>query len=253
MKRFAKKTIIVTGAASGIGRATAERFSKEGANVVLADIADDLNEVAGTLPDDRTLAVKTDVSKSKEVDALIEKTVERFGRLDVLVNNAGIAPMGGISDLSDEEWQSTLDVDLNSVFYASRSAIPHLKKSKGSIVNTASVSGTGGDWGLTAYNAAKGGVVNLTRSMALDLGESGVRVNSVCPSMTRTGLTEDMMDDDELISAFEKRIPLGRVCEPEEVAAVIAFLASEDASFVTGTNMSVDGGVSASNGQPALS
>ena len=136
MKRFDKKTVIVTGAASGIGRATAERFSEEGANVVLADIADNVSEIAGKLPGDRTLAVKTDVAKRDEVDALIRKTVEKFGALDVLVNNAGIATMGSVSDLSDEQWRSTLDVDLNGVFYASRGAIPHLKKSKGSIINT---------------------------------------------------------------------------------------------------------------------
>ena len=117
-------------------------------------------------------------------------------------------------------------------------------------MNTASVSGTGGDWGMSPYNAGKGAVINLTRALALDLGKKGIRVNAACPSLTRTGMTEDMMDDKKLLAKFAARIPLGRVCEPQEVAAVIAFLASDDASFMTGANVAVDGGVSASNGQP---
>jgi len=137
------------------------------------------------------------------------------------------------------------------VFFGCRAAIPHLEKTKGSIINTASVSGTGGDWGMSPYNAAKGAIVNLTRALALDLGRKGIRVNAVCPSLTRTGMTEDMLKDEALVAKFKERIPFGRVCEPEEVAAVIAFLASDDASFVTGANIAVDGGVSASNGQPA--
>jgi meso-butanediol dehydrogenase / (S,S)-butanediol dehydrogenase / diacetyl reductase len=142
--------------------------------------------------------------------------------------------------------------DLDGVFFGCRAALPHLEKTKGSIVNTASVSGTGGDWTASPYNAAKGAVVNLTRSLALDLGRKGIRVNSVCPSLTRTGMTADMMEDEARLGKFRERIPLGRVCEPREVAAVIAFLASDDASFVTGANVAVDGGVSASNGQPPL-
>ncbi|WLC03239.1 SDR family oxidoreductase [Bradyrhizobium japonicum USDA 123] len=126
----------------------------------------------------------------------------------------------------------------------------HLEKTRGAIVNTASVSGIGGDWGMSPYNAAKGVVVNLTRALALDLGKKGIRVNAVCPSLTGTGMTEDMMDDKKLLAKFAERISLGGVCEPQEVAAVIVFLASDDASFMTSANVAVDGGVSASNGQP---
>ncbi len=140
--------------------------------------------------------------------------------------------------------------DVDGVFFGCRAAIPHLEKTKGAIINTASVSGTGGDWGMSPYNAAKGAVVNLTRALALDLGKKGIRVNAVCPSFTRTGMTENMLKDERLVAKFKERIPLGRICEPEEVAAVIAFPASSDASFVTGAMIAVDGGVSASNGQP---
>jgi meso-butanediol dehydrogenase/(S,S)-butanediol dehydrogenase/diacetyl reductase len=249
--RFEDKVVIVTGAASGIGEATARRFSAEGANVVLVDRQREaLEKVAGELPPDRTLALVVDVSESRSVEDMVASTVKRFGQLDVLVNNAGVHEGGDPAEITDEEWRKVMSTDADGVFFGCRAAIPHLLKTKGSIVNTGSVSGTGGDWSMSPYNAAKGAVVNLTRALALDLGKKGVRVNSVCPSLTRTGMTEDMMDDKELLAKFAERIPLGRVREPREVAAVIAFLASDDASFMTGANVAVDGGVSASNGQP---
>lgn len=182
---------------------------------------------------------------------MIATTIAHFGRLDVLVNNAGIIASGDPDNISDEDWRKVMATDLDGVFYGSRAAIPHLEKTEGSIINTASVSGAGGDWNMLPYNTAKGGVVNFTRALALDLGRRGIRVNSVCPSLIRTGMTEDTFADPEAVAKFTDRIPLGRPCEPEEVAAVIAFLAGSDASFVTGADIVVDGGVSASNGQPA--
>lgn len=140
--------------------------------------------------------------------------------------------------------------DVNGLFFASREAIPHLKSSSGSIVNVSSVSGTGGDWGMAAYNAAKEAVTNLTRAMAMDDGRDGIRVNAVCPSLTWTGMTEDMMENGDLIARFNERFALKGPGDPEDVAAVSAFLASDDARFVTGVNLPVDGGMSASNGLP---
>ena len=188
--------------------------------------------------------------RSTEINALIEATIAKFGQLDVLVNNAGVFEGGDPATISDETWHKVISVDVDSVFFGCRAAIPHLEKTKGSIVNVASVSGIGGDWQASPYNAAKGAVVNLTRALALDLGPKGIRVNAVCPSLTRTGMTDGMMENTQLIKKFMERIALGRICEPEEVAAVIVFLASGDASFVTGAMIAVDGGVSASNGQP---
>lgn len=249
--RFHGKVVIVTGAASGIGEATARRFVTEGAKVALVDRDKaSLEKVARSLPADQAMAQAADVSDSSAIDEMVAAVVDRFGRLDVIVNNAGVHEGGDPASITNEKWRTVMSTDVDGVFYGCRAALPHLEKTKGSIVNTASVSGTGGDWGMSPYNAAMGAVVNLTRALALDLGKKGIRVNAVCPSLTRTGMTEDMMDDKKLLAKFAERIPLGRVCEPEEVAAVIAFLASDDASFITGANVAVDGGVSASNGQP---
>ncbi|TYM00122.1 SDR family oxidoreductase [Bradyrhizobium rifense] len=249
--RFHGKVVIVTGAASGIGEATARRFVAEGAKVALVDrVEASLEKVAKSLPADQVLVQAADVSDSRAVDGMVAAIVGHFGRLDVIVNNAGVHEGGDPASITDQKWRKVMSTDVDGVFYGCRAALPHIEKTRGSIVNTASVSGTGGDWGMSPYNAAKGAVVNLTRALALDLGKKGIRVNAVCPSLTRTGMTEDMMNDKKLLAKFAERIPLGRVCEPEEVAAVIAFLASDDASFMTGANVAVDGGVSASNGQP---
>ncbi|KQP15798.1 SDR family NAD(P)-dependent oxidoreductase [Pseudorhodoferax sp. Leaf267] len=251
MERFKGKTVIVTGSASGIGRGVAERFAQEGAHVVLSDInAGKLQEVARGLDAGRTMVQRCDTGDYAQVEALVRAAVARFGALHVMVNNAGVATEGPAGEVQLDDWDQTIRVDLSGVFYGCRAALPELLKTRGCIVNTASVSGLAADWAMCAYNAAKGGVVNLTRSIALDYGGQGVRCNAVCPSLTRTGMTEDMLDDPALIAKFMERLPLGRVAEPADIAAVVAFLASEDARFVNGVNLPVDGGVMASNGQP---
>jgi len=168
----------------------------------------------------------------------------------VLVNNAGVAPTGSLTETPIEDWNNVMSIDVNGVFYGCRAAMPHLIESKGSIINLSSVSGLGGDWGMSFYNAAKGAVSNFTRSLALEYGRQGVRVNAVCPALTWSDLTAEMKNDEALMAKFEERIPMGRAAEPQEIADVIAFLASDDARFVNGVNLPVDGGLHASNGQP---
>jgi meso-butanediol dehydrogenase/(S,S)-butanediol dehydrogenase/diacetyl reductase len=251
MARFEGKVVIVTGAGSGIGAATARRFAREGASVVLVDRDQEkLNAVRSSLEGGQSMAHSADVSNEVEVRAMVETAISRFDRIDVLVNNAGVATTGPLLQLSTPEWRKVMETDLDGVFFCTRAALPELLKSKGCIINTSSVSGTGGDWNMAAYNAAKGAITNLTRSLAMELGEQGVRVNAVNPTFTATGMTEEMLGDQELVQKFLERIPLGRIGQPEDVADVIAFLASEDARFVTGVNLPVDGGLSASNGQP---
>ncbi|MFC7513678.1 SDR family NAD(P)-dependent oxidoreductase [Herbaspirillum sp. GCM10030257] len=253
MNRFVEKVVIVTGAGSGIGAATARRFADEGALVVFAGrTRDKLDSVAARLPQGKSLARVTDVSRLDDVQGLVADTLQRFGRLDVLVNNAGIAPEGKITEASVDDWRQVMAIDLDGVFYGYRVAIPELIKTKGSVINVSSVSGLGGDWGLSFYNAAKGAVTNFTRALAMDHGPDGIRITAVCPSLTRSNMTDDMFADPAMMAKFRERIPLARGAEPEEVAGVIAFLASDDARFINGVNLPIDGGLTASNGQPPM-
>lgn len=251
MQRFQDKVVLVTGAAAGIGEATARRFSAEGARVVLADWnLEQAEQVASELPEASTLALHVDVSSLASVQQMIDATVEHFGGLDVLVNNAGVHIPGTTLQTSEADWRRIASVNIDGVIFCSKLALPHLIERQGCIVNTASVSGLGGDWGAAFYCASKGAVVNFTRALALDHGAQGVRSNAVCPSLTRTAMTWGW--EQSIRDKFNERIPLQREASPSEVAAAIAFLASSDASFINGVNLPVDGGVTASDGQPKV-
>jgi meso-butanediol dehydrogenase/(S,S)-butanediol dehydrogenase/diacetyl reductase len=249
--RFANKIVVVTGAASGIGLATARRFHSEGAAVVIADINGAAAEgVVRELGADRCLARSVNVGSWDQVSALMDDAVKAFGGLDVLVNNAAIGSGGGLQ-MSIEEWQRVIQIDLSGVFYGCRAAVPHMRKrGGGAIINMASSSGLAGDYGATAYCAAKGGVINFTRVTAIDHAREGIRVNAVCPGVVETPILGGLDKVPKIREQWESSIPMGRFARPEELAAVIAFLASADASYVTGSIVSVDGGLMAHTGQP---
>ena len=248
------KTIIITGSGSGIGKAAALRFAKDGHNVVLnGRTLDKLEAVRDEIGrDDQVLICQGDVSDNEAVNRMTEETINRFGAIGVVVNNAGIAIPDDFESSSHNDFDTIINVNVKGVYNVSKSTLPHLKTAKGNIINVSSVSGLGGDWGMCIYNTSKGAVSNMTRAMALDLAKDGIRVNAVAPSLTSTEMTSGMKDNDSLIKKFEERIPMARAAQPDEVADVIAFLASYDARFVTGTIIPVDGGLSASNGQPPL-
>jgi meso-butanediol dehydrogenase/(S,S)-butanediol dehydrogenase/diacetyl reductase len=188
------------------------------------------------------------MSQRAPVEGMIGAVIERFGALDILINNAGIGGFGRVADVDPDDWRRIMAIDVDAVFFACRLAMPHLIASRGCIVNTASISGMAADYGFTVYNTAKAAVIGLTRVMAIDYAAQGVRVNSVSPGFTLTPLIDQMPQP--LKDAYAERVPMRRGGQPEEIAAMIAFLATADASYVTGANIAVDGGLTAHTGAP---
>jgi len=250
--RFVDRVAIVTGGASGIGAATARALAGDGARVVIADVDVDSGPAVAREIGGRFESV--DVADAAAVERLIRGTASRDGRLDVLVSNAFATVVGPLESLDVEGCRRTLEVTLTAGFTALRAAAPLMRaQGSGSVVNVASISGLGGDRGLAAYNTAKAGVINLTRTAALELARSGIRVNAVCPGLVDTPpLRRAFEIAPERRPAAEAAIPLGRLARPDEIARVILFLASDDASYMTGATVVVDGGLTAWTGIPDL-
>jgi meso-butanediol dehydrogenase/(S,S)-butanediol dehydrogenase/diacetyl reductase len=236
--------VIVTGMASRIGAATMELFIQQGANVVGVDIqGEQMRDCFGSQPKDRVRLVEADTADKLTATTAVETAVSAFGGVHVLVNNAGAAFWGKADDVTDEIWHRALDVNLSGYFYFVRAAIGELIKTKGSIVQVGSVAGLGGTRNGVPCSSSKGAVLNMTRALALDHGPDGVRVNTVDPGLIETGITVGMPKDAR--SRITSFTPLRRSGQPEEIAHMIVFLASDHASFVTGANIPIDGGVGA--------
>jgi NAD(P)-dependent dehydrogenase (short-subunit alcohol dehydrogenase family) len=243
------KVALVTGGAMGIGRTTSQVFAREGARVVVVDIVTEegketvrfIKEAGGD-----ALFVKCDVTNSKDVEAMVKKTVDAYGCLDCAFNNAGIAIPGSTSECSEEDWDRVLSVNLKGVWLCMKYEISQmLTQGSGVIVNTSSAGGLIGTPGIAAYTASKHGVIGLTRTAALELVTAGIRVNAVCPGSVPTPMLEPIVNHPEMKATLESKHPMGRFATTEEVAETVVWLCSDRASYVTGVAFPVDGGVTA--------
>ena len=248
--RLEGKVAIISGGARGMGAAEAKLFAREGAKVIICDVLEDegrqteaeINEVGGD-----AVFVKLDVTSQYEWENAVNTAIERFGKLDILVNNAGIIVQSTIEDMTVELWDKVMDVNAKGVFLGTKTAIPHMKEvGGGSIVNISSISGIIGQDNVNAgYNASKGAVRIFTKAAAVQYAKENIRVNSIHPGPIATPMTAEGRADPERVALTAERTPLGRYGEPEEVANAVLFLASDEASYVTGSEIVVDGGYTA--------
>jgi len=252
------RVAVVTAGGSGIGASTARRFALEGASVVIADLSGTRAEKVTAevkAKGGRVVCLKMDAADPDGVQAAIKLALDTHGRLDIMFNNAGMAEVASVEDISLESWNRVLAVTLTSTFLGIKYSLPIMRKQgRGAIVNTASISGTRGDYGMASYNAAKAGVINLTRSAALENAKHNIRVNCVCPGAINTRAPELLGKDkaDEFRRIQRAAHPVGRMGEPEEIAHTVLFLASDEASFITGAAIVADGGITASTGLPDM-
>jgi meso-butanediol dehydrogenase/(S,S)-butanediol dehydrogenase/diacetyl reductase len=255
--RLKDKVALISGSGSGIGEATAKRLAQEGAAVVVVDlneegarrVADEIRSAGG-----KAEALKANIGNPTEVENMIKFAVDKFGQLDILHNNAIRLYTGRLGEMSLDNWRKSVEVGLTSYFYATRCALEVMvPRRKGAIINTASVSGLAADYGLGAYNAIKAGVINLTRATAIEYARKGIRCNAVCPGAIATPPIMKMRNAlPDLAKTTEQAIPMGRYGEPVEIANVVLFLASDEASYVNGAFIVADGGLTAHTGIPSV-
>ena len=241
------KTALITGSARGIGKAIALRLANAGADIVINDIpaaAETMEETAGEIRalGRKALTVTADVSSSADVNAMVDTVIKEWGKIDILVNNAGITRDQLVMRMTDEEWDLVLNIDLKSAFLCSRAALRHMLKARaGRIVSIASVVGIIGNPGQANYSAAKAGIIGLTKTLAKEVGSRGITVNAVAPGYIQTRMTEAL--DDKQRDALKARIPLNSLGTPQDVAEAVAFFASEEAHYITGQVLAIDGGM----------
>ncbi|MCR8849846.1 SDR family oxidoreductase [Rossellomorea sp. SC111] len=255
MGRLEDKVAVITGAATGIGAATAKVFAHEGATVVCADVnEEEMNKTVDAIKDEggNAVAFQLDVSSEESVTSFAEEIKKKFGMIDVLFNNAGVDEQGGkVHEYPVELFDRIIAVDLRGTFLCSKYLIPLMLENGGSIINTASMSGQAADLDRSGYNAAKGGIINFTKAMAIDYARHGIRVNSLSPGTIETPLIDDLVGSkqDKMGEKFREAnkwiTPMGRLGRPEEMATVALFLASDDSSYVTGEDITADGGIMA--------
>jgi glucose 1-dehydrogenase len=247
--RLDGRTAIVTGASSGIGRGIALKMAEEGAKVVVADLSPEPNLDGQSThkkiqEDGEAIFVETDVSDEDSVRDMVFQAAERFGNIDILVNNAGVHHSAAVTDESEDGWHQVMDVNLKGTFLCSKHVLQHMEEEgvKGDIVNIGSIAGLVGYGNSAAYCASKGGVVELTREMALDYGDQGINVNAVDPGVIKTSMTKDMREDEDTRQFIEQNTVTPRLGNPEDIANAVLFLASGESDFILGENLVVDGG-----------
>jgi len=247
----ADKVVLITGGGSGIGQGVARAFLDNDARVaVVGRRQAKLEETLAGYPADRVLAIAADIADPQQAEGVVDTVVSHFGALDVFVNNAAKFLAKPFVEMTADDWDALRRTNIDAFVNITRKALPELEKSRGNLVAIGSVSGLRGDWGQSGYNATKALVMNFVQSLALDYGSKGVRVNAVAPAFTLTEVTAGIGTDEESLAPFVNRIALGRPGEPEDIAPSVLFLASEDARYITGATLTVDGGTSASTGQP---
>ena len=244
--RLKNKIAIITGGGTGIGLSCARLFCQEGAKAVIFGRRKNRLEDAVTEIGENVLAVSGDITHDEDIRKLVETTITTYGRIDILVNNAGIFTGAPLHEMKDNEWDTTIDINLTSVFKLTRKILPHMIRQKsGSIVHISSILGLIAVPNTAAYNVSKGALIQFSRSLAVEYGSSGIRSNAICPGLIATEMTGELMNDEDLMREWSKNYPIGRFGQPEDVASACLFLASDESSFITGAVLPVDGGYTA--------